>query len=78
MKQIKDHGMVYRRITLVVASPDCGDPSGESIELAPVILNWTLSGGIANNLVKQRYRSDGILVLDVDEVPLHLAEVEAI
>jgi hypothetical protein len=74
MKQIKDHGMVYRRITLVVASPDCGDPSGESIELAPVILNWTLSGGLR----LPTHRSDGILVLDVDEVPLHLAEVEAI
>ena len=74
MKQTKDHSMIYRRITMVVASPDCGDPTGESLELAPVILNWSMSGG----LVKQSHRSDGILVLDVEEVPLHLAEVEAI
>ena len=62
--------LIYRRVTLVVASDDYGDP--DNLELVPAIL--TTLGTVETPYIG----GTGILVLDIDEVPLHLAEVEAI
>ena len=57
---------IYRRLTFVVAAMDCD----ESDELLPAVL--TTMGAVATPFIG----GTGIMLIDVDEVPLSLSEIE--
>ena len=56
---------VYRRLTFVVASMD----SDEDVELMPAVL--TTMGAVESPFIG----GTGIMLIDVDEVPLSLSEI---
>ena len=57
---------IYRRLTFVVAAMDCD----ESDELLPAVL--TTMGAVETPFIG----GTGIMLIDVDEVPLSLSEIE--
>ena len=57
---------IYRRLTFVVAAMDCD----ESDELLPAVL--TTMGAVETPFIG----GTGIMLIDVDEVPLTLSEIE--
>ena len=57
---------VYRRLTFVVAAMDCD----EDVELMPAVL--TTMGAVETPFIG----GTGIMLIDVDEVPLSLSEIE--
>ena len=57
---------IYRRLTFVVAAMDCD----ESDELMPAVL--TTMGAVETPFIG----GTGIMLIDVDEVPLTLSEIE--
>ena len=57
---------VYRRLTFVVAAMD----SDEDVELMPAVL--TTMGAVETPFIG----GTGIMLIDVDEVPLTLSEIE--
>ena len=57
---------IYRRLTFVVAAMDCD----EDAELLPAVL--TTMGAVETPFIG----GTGIMLIDVDEVPLTLSEIE--
>ena len=57
---------VYRRLTFVVAAMDVDEPA----ELMPAVL--TTMGAVESPFIG----GTGIMLIDVDEVPLSLSEIE--
>ena len=57
---------IYRRLTFVVAAMDCD----ESDELLPAVL--TTMGAVESPFIG----GTGIMLIDVDETPLSLSEIE--
>ena len=57
---------IYRRLTFIVAAMDCDEPA----ELMPAVL--TTMGAVETPFIG----GTGIMLIDVDEVPLSLSEIE--
>ena len=58
---------IYRRLTFVVAAMDCDEPA----ELLPAVL--TTMGAVESPFIG----GTGIMLIDVDETPLTLSDIEA-
>ena len=57
---------IYRRLTFIVAAMDCDEPA----KLMPAVL--TTMGAVESPFIG----GTGIMLIDVDEVPLSLSEIE--